>query len=186
MGFLEFESKILSLKDVERTGWKIRKVSKPESVADHSFSVALLCRLFANDENLDAEKCVSLALVHDLHESISGDICSREFEHEQEMTNVEKEEKELSALEKLLSIAPENKKLIISKIAKEYFAQKTLESKFVRDMDLVDMCLQALYYKKNNRTKKDLSDFFRSASKKIKSKTAKVLFEKVLSEFNKA
>ncbi|MCX6801125.1 MAG: HD domain-containing protein [Candidatus Diapherotrites archaeon] len=184
MGFLEFESKVLSLKDVGRTGWKIRKVKKPESVADHCFSVALLCKLFAEDEKLNVEKCVSLALVHDLHESVCGDICSREFEHEQEMTNAEKERTELAALEKLLPIAPENKKALLSRIAKEYFAQKTPEAKFVRDMDLVEVCLQALYYKKNGRTKKDLSDFFRSASRKIKSKTAKALFEKILEEFN--
>ena len=31
-----------ALKDVERAGWVLRGVERPESVADHSFAVALL------------------------------------------------------------------------------------------------------------------------------------------------
>lgn len=32
---------IAHLKDVERAGWVRRKISKPESVADHSFRMAI-------------------------------------------------------------------------------------------------------------------------------------------------
>ena len=186
MGFIEFWFRVLGLKDVERTGWKMREVGKPESVADHCFSVALLCRLFAGGEKLGVGKCVSLALVHDLQESICGDICSREFEHEQEMTNVEKEKIERSALKKLVSIAPKGKVEELSTLSEEYFAQRTPEAKFVREMDLIEMCLQALYYKKEGRTQKDVSDFFRKTKREIKSGTARELFEKIMAELNRA
>lgn len=32
------------LKNVERRGWVIRGVSKPESVADHMYRMAIMCR----------------------------------------------------------------------------------------------------------------------------------------------
>jgi putative hydrolase of HD superfamily len=65
MPFLEFALKSLELKDIERTGWLVRKVRKPESVADHSFFLALLCSLYAKEEGIDELKCVRLALAHD-------------------------------------------------------------------------------------------------------------------------
>ncbi len=50
-----------------------------ESVAEHSFYTAyitaILCRLLKEEEvNIDAEKAISMALVHDAEEMFSGDI----------------------------------------------------------------------------------------------------------------
>ena len=47
-----------------------------ESVAEHTFGVALLALLAPAlaDDNLDREHCAALALVHDLAESNVGDI----------------------------------------------------------------------------------------------------------------
>ncbi len=179
MAFLDFAFKVLELKDLERTGWKLRKVQKPESVAGHSFFLALLCLLYAKEEGLDTSKCVFLALVHDLHECICGDICSREFEHEQEMTNAEKKKVETRALNELLKIAPKEKIKELRAISMDYFNLSSREAQFVRDLDLVEMCLQALYYKKNKRTDQDLSDFFRKTSRELKTKTAKKLFKTI-------
>jgi len=177
MAFLEFAFKALELKDLERTGWKVRSVEKPESVADHSFFLALLCLLYAEEEGLPAGKCVEIALVHDLHESICGDICSREFEHEQEISNAEKKKVEIGALEELLKTAPREKAGALRAASMEYFEGKSPEARFVRDMDLVEMCLQALYYKKKGRNMADLGDFFRKTSRELSTKTGKSLFK---------
>ena len=37
---------VCSLKDVVRTGWRLRKVENPESVADHSYGLCLLTLMF--------------------------------------------------------------------------------------------------------------------------------------------
>ena len=184
MGFLEFLEKCLELKDLKRTGWLVRKVRDPESVAGHSFLVALLCLLYAEDEGLNAQECVSLALAHDLHESISGDICSREFEYQQEMTNAEKERLEKSAILDLSRISPKSKAKKIKSLELEYLERSTNNAVFVRDMDLLEMCLQALYYKKNKRTSQDLSDFFRKTARELKTTTGKRLFRIVKSQFD--
>ena len=184
MGFTEFALKALELKDIERTGWKVRKVSRPESVADHSFFLALLCSLYADQEKLNAQKCIELALAHDLHETVCGDICSREFEHEQELTNREKEECERKAINGFSGLMPERQKQKFKSLALEYTEQRTPEAKFVRDMDLVEMCLQALFYEKNGRIEGDNSDFFRKTERELSTKTGKRLFSEIKAEFN--
>jgi putative hydrolase of HD superfamily len=71
MGFLEFLEIAANLKSTKRTGW-LRTVPMPESVADHSYRVALL-GLFA-PEGLDVGKCIVLGLCHDMAEATIGDI----------------------------------------------------------------------------------------------------------------
>ncbi|MEM0360114.1 MAG: HD domain-containing protein [Candidatus Diapherotrites archaeon] len=185
MGFTGFALKCLELKDIERTGWLVRKVKKPESVASHSFFLALLCSLYAKEEGLNELKCVRLALAHDLHETICGDICSREFEHEQEMTNAEKKKTEAKAIKKFSGFVPKSKRKALSCLELEFLELQSKEAVFVKDMDMIEMCLQALYYKKNERVKADMSDFFRKTERELKTSTGKRLFTQIKKEFSK-
>lgn len=178
MNFISFMEKVLELKDVRRTGWLIRKVQEPESVAAHSFNVALLCMLFAKDENLDECKCIKLALVHDLHEAICGDMVLKEHSSEHGLEQNAKLLAEQKSAEKLFLLFPENEKELLD-LSKEFFEGKTKEAVFVRDIDRVETCLQAFYYAKKKRCVLPLNDFFENAENKIKTKTGKMLFEKV-------
>ena len=183
MAFLEFAFKALELKDLKRTGWLVRRVEEPESVAAHSFFLALLSMLYAREEELNAEKCVSLALVHDLHETVCGDICSREFEHEQELSDAEKKETEGKAIAEFAKLVPEAQRQELESLSLEYLNQSSREAVFVRDLDLVEMCLQALYYKKHSRVNAGLGDFFRKTEKELETGTGKRLFALVKKEF---
>lgn len=49
-----------------------------ESVADHSWRMALLCMLFSEEKNIDISKCMKFAIIHDLSEVIVGDITPRD------------------------------------------------------------------------------------------------------------
>jgi hypothetical protein len=76
-GFVQFAAK---LKSVPRTGWLDRGLDslRVESVADHSFGVALLawiCALQRQAEGaeIDPERVLKLALIHDLAEAETGD-----------------------------------------------------------------------------------------------------------------
>ncbi len=62
------------LKRTPRTGWVDVGIYEPESVADHTFRTAILCMLYADIEGLDTLKMLRLALIHDLPESMVGDL----------------------------------------------------------------------------------------------------------------
>jgi putative hydrolase of HD superfamily len=61
------------LKEVRRKGWVDRGVPDAESVADHSYRVALLAWALARHQGLDAGRALLIGLVHDLAEAEIGD-----------------------------------------------------------------------------------------------------------------
>ena len=64
---------MLELKQLPRTGWVRSGVENPESVAAHSWGMAVLALRLAPKE-LDIEKILSLCLIHDLPEVRVGDL----------------------------------------------------------------------------------------------------------------
>ena len=71
----EFFQKVLELKNVPRQGWKEKlEIINPESVAEHSYSTAVISMILSDLEGLNTEKIIKMALLHDLAESIIGDI----------------------------------------------------------------------------------------------------------------
>ncbi|GAB1295014.1 5'-deoxynucleotidase HDDC2 [Apodemus speciosus] len=69
---------------VPRTGWVYRNVEKPESVSDHMYRMAIMA-MVTKDDRLNKDRCIRLALVHDMAECIVGDIAPAD--------NIPKEEK---------------------------------------------------------------------------------------------
>ena len=139
----------LGLKQLPRTGWVRSNVSNPESVAAHSWGMAILAlRLAPND--IDLTKVLSMCLVHDLPEVIIGDLTPHD-----DTTN--KAEQEHDAMRQL---APEWLALF-----EEYEAGESKEAKFVKQIDKLDMGLQAILYQ--NQQGLDLSEFLVSAKAKI-------------------
>ena len=64
------------LKDVTRAGWLLLGIPQPESVAEHSFRVAVIALLLAAAEGADTGRAVALGLLHDAHETRIGDVHS--------------------------------------------------------------------------------------------------------------
>jgi putative hydrolase of HD superfamily len=71
---LDFFKIAANLKTVKRQGW-IDKLSihNPESVADHTFSMAILGMVLSDSKEYDTEKILKMILLHDLSESVTGD-----------------------------------------------------------------------------------------------------------------
>jgi phosphatidate cytidylyltransferase len=69
---LRFFEHAMRLKATKRAGWQRCGVRECESVADHTFGVALLALFLPKSLglNVDRDRCVALALVHDLAESL--------------------------------------------------------------------------------------------------------------------
>ena len=140
---------ILGLKNIIRAGWLKVGIERPESVASHSWGMSALA-LELCPQHLDLSKVLSLCIVHDVPEIIVGDLTPLD-----DCTNKAKDEH--SAMQKL---APQWLHLF-----EEYEAGLTDEAKFVKQIDKLDMALQAMIYR--NEQGVDTSEFIDSARKKI-------------------
>ncbi len=71
---LDFLKTAANLKKIQRKGWMDKlSISNPESVADHSYSMAIIGMIISDLENYDFEKIIKMILLHDLAESEIGD-----------------------------------------------------------------------------------------------------------------
>ncbi len=139
----------LGLKDLPRTGWVRSGVQEPESVAAHSWGMAVLALHFA-PKDLDMAKVLAMCIIHDLPEVRVGDLTPHD-----DVRN--KAELEVSAMSEL---APEWLGLF-----HEYESGHSEEAKFVKQIDKLDMGLQASIYQ--SRQELDLSEFTNSARLRI-------------------
>ncbi len=139
----------LRLKALYRQGWLQRKVleDKTESVADHSFGVAMLALLLCPSE-LDKLKVLEIALLHETGECIVGDLTPWD-----NLTDEEKSQMEKVAVIKILEKLPDGKRLI--SLWEEFEYETSEEGRFVRQLDKLEMGLQAEVYAKfgNNDAK---------------------------------
>lgn len=156
---------VLELKKIPRKGWKEKVgIDKPESVADHSYGTAIMSMVFSDIMNLDTEKILKMALLHDLAESITGDFMPNEISREHKKI-IENE-----AMDEILLKLPANVVKSYRKIWKEFQEEKTKESSLLHDIDRLEMSLQASKYLSEGHSKEKLQEFIESARKEIKAK----------------
>ena len=155
---IKFAKELGKLKKIKRTGWKIRGVKNPESIADHSYRTTLLGMLLSDLEGFDTEKIIRMLLLHDVQEAISGDITSEEKE---KMIDKGKSI-EIGSIKKILSCLPEDLKEKYLSLWEEMEGLKTKEAKFCKDIDKLEMMIQlAEYEDENENNKKNLSSFWK-------------------------
>lgn len=143
----------LDLKALPRAGWLRVGIAGPESVAAHSWGIALLVLAVPAPE-LDQARMLAFACVHDLAEARAGDITPHDG-----VPPAEKHAREARAAAELLGPAP-----ALHALWQEYEAQACPESRFVRQLDRLDMALQALRYAADGA---DTAEFLRSARRVI-------------------
>jgi len=133
------------LKRVPRTGWVLRGVADAESVADHSYGVALISLVLSElvDQPLDKAKLLTIALLHDLSESVTGDIPSPAGVH---FAPGAKREAEARVLQTLLCHFPSADRW--QAWWQEYETGASAEGRLVRDADRLDMLVQAHVYER--------------------------------------
>jgi len=163
------------LKQTERTGWVQVGVYQPESVADHTFRTAFLCMLYADMEALDPLKLIRMALLHDLPEAVIGDLTPPQ-------KTAETKEKEETAINHILSLLPKKQRENYLAAWKEYREGKTREAKAVRQLEKIEMALQAKEYEKMGTSSKSLERFIKSAEEATAWPELKRLLSCVLEE----
>jgi len=132
------------LKRVARAGWVRAGVPHPESVADHSYRLARMAILFGPRLGLDVEKMLRLALLHDLAEARVGDVTPVDG-----ISAADKHAREGAAFAEIVAGLPEGPAL--DDLWREYEAGASPEARAVRQLDKLEMALQALEYERLER-----------------------------------
>ncbi len=169
------------LKSVKRTGWVERGVGGAESVADHSFMMALMCMVIPA-KGIDRGKAVRMALVHDMAECITGDIITKEnWKERGTMSAKDKSEMEKRTIKDLCrNLDDASAKEIIS-LWEEFDEGESKEASLVRDLDVAEMIMQASIYHKSGNFKKPLAGFWDETNMgKIRDESIKALVRKII------
>jgi putative hydrolase of HD superfamily len=125
----------VQLKSLPRAGWVRAGVPSPESVAAHSWGVSWLVVALLPDE-LDRARALTYAALHDLPEVRAGDITPHD--------GVEAEEKARREHAAMDALATSLGRPDLLATWERYEAQADAEARFVRQLDRLDMALQAL------------------------------------------
>lgn len=141
---------VQKLKTTPRSGWLSFDIEKPESIAAHSYGVALLAWVLSKGKEMDSEKIIKMALVHDLGEALAGDLTPHDKEYKRESLIVAEK------LEEIVSPLPEGLRDEMLSLYDELVAKKTEEARIVDMADDLDRALTASEY---NRHGPDLSEF---------------------------
>jgi putative hydrolases of HD superfamily len=175
LGLAQFAAK---LKSVPRTGWLDRGVEplRVESVADHSFGVALLawaCALQRRGEGaaIDPERVLKLAIIHDLAEAETGDSTPYDpaaipSEHDSAARRAfletrhsrdpdrraAKRAEEDAVMRTLLDALPDPARSELSELWDELRLAVSSEARFVKQVDRLETYLQSRVYLRTDPT----------------------------------
>ncbi|CAG8450720.1 6734_t:CDS:10 [Diversispora eburnea] len=168
---LEFLHICEKLKKTKRTGWICHDIKNPESISDHMHRMSILS-LLVKDSSLDRNKCVKMAVVHDLAEALVVYITPFE--------GISKEEKNpmRQMCINLLENSPQSQEIFA--LWQEYEDNSTNEAKFVKDIDKFEMIIQAYEYELSEN--KDLEQFFEITKGKFNHPEVKCWVEELYSK----
>lgn len=167
-GLVRFIGLAGRLKRTVRTGWVDRGMpaERVESVADHSFRVALLAWLAAaGDPSLNRDRVLILALIHDLAEAVTGDLTPYDpieadahdleeernaFLNRRHRPSLEraaaKRAAEAAAIAEMSGVLSDALRSDIAELWRELEERTTPEARFVKQIDKLETYLQSLEY----------------------------------------
>lgn len=148
---LGFYNQVAKLKKLIRKGWELHGVPDPESVADHIFGVSLLALLYAKRFDLNVETAIIIAIIHEVGETVVGDITPNDGVAREEKSRLE----ENAACKLLSQVDPDGKLL---ELWKDFEYKRTKEGRLIKELDKLEMVLQAHNYEKE--TGIPLDEFF--------------------------
>ena len=165
---LNFLIKINKLKETPRTGWVLRNVKNPETIAEHIFRVAIASWILSAKRGLNVKRAIKVALSHDLCEVYAGDVTPffyyinlpkdkkkrkevlkkwvRLSKKEKEKRGKKKFEKEKKGLLRLIkNLKPKLRRDIFSNWF-DYEKGVSKEGRFVKQVDKIETLIQAVEY----------------------------------------
>ena len=107
-----------------------------ESVAEHSWRIALMAMLLAPEfPEADMDKVIRMCLIHDLGEAFTGDIPA----FDKTEADIQKED---AAFDAWVQILPEDAKEVFSALLAEMNALETQEAKIYKALDKLEAVIQ--------------------------------------------
>ena len=150
------------LKRLYRQGWLLRGLSEArcETVADHAFAAGVLALWVAGAyfPQLDLGKILQMVLLHELGEIYAGDIVPTDG-----MEPAEKHRLEAESFRAVIDKIPGGESFI--EIWEEFEAGETPEARFVRQIDRLEMGLQAGVYQLEGAS--GMAEFLASARRAL-------------------
>jgi putative hydrolase of HD superfamily len=161
-GLITFLAELMRLKSTPRIGWLLRGVRDVESVAAHSFGVAVIAMLLADRARargveVNVERLLRMALLHDMTETRTGDLPStikRYFDKASIKAADEAIAKEIFA--ELGDLSDSYLELWF-----DYEHRTSVESKLVKAADKLDLLVQSREYEKGGA--RSLQEFWDTA-----------------------
>ncbi|KAI9821179.1 MAG: hypothetical protein M1827_003913 [Pycnora praestabilis] len=150
------------LKTTKREGWRRFGIKHGESISDHMYRMSILT-MFAPpslSSKINISHCTKMALVHDMAESIVGDITPVDGVAKAEKSRREGDTMDYLCTLLLGNVAGGGAGQEIREIWQEYEDGKTLESQYVHDIDKLELVLQMLEYERTHKgSNLDLGEF---------------------------
>lgn len=139
-GAMSFVFEAGVLKRARRTGWWFTGVDDPESIAEHSFRVAVVGTVLAAMEGADPARVALLCVLHDTQESRTTDIphIGRRYLASADAEAVTADQ---------VAAAPEAVRRTVLDAVAEYEAGRTPEAVVARDADKLECLVQAVEYR---------------------------------------
>ena len=139
------------MKRLDRTGWVLRGLAPgAESVAAHSYGVALTAMLLADEVrargvDVDVERVLRIALLHDLAEVRTGDMPRTMAEYYGAEARRKAERAAFDDTVRALGAAARER---YKTLHDEYEGRASLEARLVKAADVIDLLAQALVFER--------------------------------------
>ncbi len=119
------------------------KSGRQESTAEHTWRLALMAFLIGEELklDLDTERVIKIALVHDINEALTGDIDAIKIA-EGKFSKADKAKLELAAMRKIKALLPSEIGYEIYALWQEYEQAQTLEAKYIKALDKLETLTQ--------------------------------------------
>ena len=131
-----------------------------QSVAEHSYMMSVMAMVMSDMKNINTEKIIKMSILHDWAESKIGDFMPNEI------TEDKKTELEEYAMTELLDELPSKIKNDYYNIWNDYKENLSEESRFVHELDKLEMALQGKIYEKETDPEK-IKPFIISAVEQV-------------------
>lgn len=162
------------LKRLYRQGWLHSGIpeARCESVAEHSFGVTILALWLADAyfPELDTCRLMRMALLHDFGEIFAGDLTP-----EDGVPLEDKQQLESQSVARVLGKLYNGAEYV--RLWEEFVIGESPEAQFVREIDRLEMALQASVYESQGY--EDLKDFFSTTSQALSTLQLVNLMEKI-------
>lgn len=139
------------LKNLERTGWMLRGLGTcAESVAAHSYGVAVVSMLLADEMitrgvEVEMEKLLRLALMHDWAEARVGDMPRTASEY---FGADARKRAERAAFDDIVRACGERQEKLYAKLHEDYEQRASFEARLVKAADVIDLLIQTLAFER--------------------------------------